>query len=86
MTKLFNIYEEEMDGSARLVDTLEASSREEALEIFFKENKISESAKWIFGARLKAEVDKMKADLEETGYDSWEEYYKDMYPERRIEL
>ena len=84
--KEYYIYEEEMDGSCYKKDIILADTKENALNIFFKQNNIEESAKWLYSATEKEKADKNKRLLEEIGYNSWDEYYEDMHPERPIEL
>ena len=65
---------------------IEAESEEAAREIYLKTNEVDEEDAWLFYAADKTEVDKEEAALAETGYDNWDDYYRDLWPERPIEL
>ena len=84
--KEYYIYEKEMDGSRYKKESVVADTKENALNMFFEKHNIEETDKWLYSATLKEKADKNKRLLEETGYNSWDEYYEDMYPERPIEL
>ena len=85
--ELFYIYQKDMYGCDFVDDTILAKNKEEAENIFFNKNGISdEDTKWLFYAVSKQKADENERLLKETGYSSWDEYYADMYPQRPIEL
>ena len=79
-------YCERQDGKYRPV-IVEASSKEEAVEIFLTERGWEDDG-LIYAVSddtfKKREAEEKK--LREMGYSSWDEYYEDLYPARPIEL
>lgn len=65
---------------------IEAESKDDALKIFLTENGIYEEDAWLYYAAQKDTIDKEEAELKASGYTNWDDYYRDLWPERPIEL
>ena len=83
--RTFNVYWESW-ADELVAEGIEATSKEQALLIFFNDNNIPEDEIRGYYAVDKQKHDEDKALLKEAGYSSWDEYHKDMYPSRPIEF
>lgn len=93
MKILFYIFEEKMDRDYKVTNYIDkefvpviiaADNEEAALDKFCQD--IDPDERWRFYAREVSETDEEERTLKELGYKSWDDYHRDMYPERPIEL
>lgn len=84
--ELNNLTDSNKGGRYRPV-LVSASSKEEALEIFLTERGWEDEGYFyaISDERFK-KIMAEKQKLRDMGYSSWDEYYKDLYPSRPIQL
>ncbi|MBO7733881.1 MAG: hypothetical protein J6S67_15060 [Methanobrevibacter sp.] len=90
----YYIFQENQAGSDKVEEKINgkwsdvvivAESKEEALNIYLKSRDLEEDRE-LYHAFSKDKYDENRRKLKEAGYSSWEDYYKDMYPDRPIEL
>ncbi|MCF0106129.1 MAG: hypothetical protein HUJ53_05160 [Holdemanella sp.] len=76
------IMKDEMGYSSSKMCVIEASEKQEALQKYFEQEDIPEDEQSWFYVIDKAKKDRLESD----GYDSEEEMFNDLYPERPIEI
>ena len=90
----YYIYQENQIGSDKVHEKINgkwqavvivAASKDEALDIYLKTRDLEEDRD-LYHAVDKAKRDENDRKLKEAGYDSWDEYDRDMHPERPIEI
>ena len=86
--KEYSIYEKEMCGDGIFVEVITANTKEEALQLFFQKSNIldNEDMQWLYFAVDKAKDDEETEFLRKSGFATGDDYYREMYPSRPIEL